>query len=353
MAPGSLTGGPLQSPWVTLIIVCHNDGKWLPRCLESARAQSIFERIELIIADNASEDGSDTLARKLIAGWPNALFLATGGDCGFGVACNRAAKVARGRYLYFINPDTWMELDCLEQLLETTERERAGAAGGLLLDYEDQSVQGEGGMGFDFSGNCTSSKRPKNQAVLMCPACFIFVRKDLFAQIGMFDEKLFLYGEEMDFSWRIWIAGEKIVRAFTAKIHHRGAVGVNPAGGIRVTENRTSVQKRFLANRNRLLTIAKCQQHVLLLMLVPCTLLILLEGVGTWILARSWSLANATCFAALTDFWRLRRHVWEERRRIATFRRRGDFWMLRFFRLRFGRWDEVKKILKAGYPRFR
>lgn len=352
ITPFEVASANNQAPWVSVVLVCHNDGTWLPRCLEALKAQTIFDQLEVIVADNASKDGSDRLAQTLLSGWPYASFLPTGGDLGFGVACNRAAQIACGRYLYFINPDTWMETDCLEQLYETSERERAGAAGGTVLEYQDQSVQADGGIGFDFCGNFATSTGRHRQPVLMCPSCFIFVRRDLFMKLGMFDQRFFLYGEEMDLSWRIWVAGEKIVFAPTAKIHHRGAVGVNPAGGTRMTENRTSVQKRFLANRNRLIMIAKCQQHLLLLMLIPCAGLILLEGIATWILARSWSLAKDTCFAALADFWKLRAYIWEERRRIATFRRRGDFWMLRFFRFRFGRWEEVKRILKGGYPRF-
>ncbi len=78
-----------------------------------------------------------------------------------------------------------------------------------------------------------------------------------------------MYGEEMDLSWRIWIVGESIIGVPEAKIHHRGAVGVNPDGGVIITGNRTSGRKRFLANRNRLLIISKNSQHILLLMFAP------------------------------------------------------------------------------------
>ncbi|MEO0249968.1 MAG: pyruvate kinase, partial [candidate division WOR-3 bacterium] len=64
---------------------------------ESLRAQTLFDDVEVIIADNASSDGTDQLARELIAGLPNVMFLPTGGDHGFVVACNRAAERATGR----------------------------------------------------------------------------------------------------------------------------------------------------------------------------------------------------------------------------------------------------------------
>jgi GT2 family glycosyltransferase len=162
-----------------------------------------------------------------------------------------------------------------------------------------------------------------------------------------------MYGEEMDLSWRIWIAGEQIVAAPKARIHHRGAVGVNPAGGTRIVENRTSIQKRFLANRNRLLFVAKNCQHLLLLMLLPCGFLTIVEGLLTLGMTRNWSLARQTCFDAIADCWRLRHHVMSQRRLIKSFRKHGDFWMLRFFRFGFGRWEEVERIVKAGFPRFK
>lgn len=344
---------PRERPWISVIIICHNDGKWLPRCLESVRAQSIFDRIEVIIADNASEDGSDKLAQQLIGGWPNAHFLPTGGDNGFCVAANMAARLAQGRYLQILNPDTWLEADFLEQFHRALDETPARAAGPLVLNYDDNSIQAQGCDGFDFTGNYMPPRRGRAPDPLFCMAGFFFIQKDLFFKVGMLDEKCFMYGEEMDLSWRIWIAGEQIVSAPKARIHHRGAVGVNPAGGTRVVENRTSTQKRFLANRNRLLFVAKNCQHVLLLMLVPCALVILLEGLVTLMITRKWALFKSTCLDVFTDCWRLRSHVRKQRRLISSFRRHGDFWMLRFFRFGFGRWEEVSRILKSGFPKFR
>ena len=344
---------PKGTPDISVIIVCHNDGKWLPRCLESVRKQTIFDRIEVIIADNASEDGSDNLAKQLIVEWPNAHFLPTGGDNGFCVATNMAARIARGEYLQILNPDTWLEPDFLEQFQKTLEETGAGAAGPVVLNYEDDSLQAQGCDGFDFTGNYMPPRAGRAPEPLFCMAGFFLIRKELFFRIGMLDEKCFMYGEEMDLSWRIWIAGERIAPALKARIHHRGAVGVNPAGGTRIVENRTSVQKRFLANRNRLLFVAKNCQHVLLAMLIPCGLLTALEGLLTAGVTKSFGLARQTCFNAIADCWRLRGHVVNQRRLIKGFRRHGDFWMLRFFRFGFGRWEEVQRILKSGFPKFR
>lgn len=234
----------------------------------------------------------------------------------------------------------------------TAERENAGCAGGLILEYEDDTVQARGSVGFDFCGYAMAPHGHEIPDRLCCVNGFFFIRKDLYARLGGFDEKFFMYGEEMDLSLRVWISGEKIVPAFSARVHHRGAASVNPAGGSTIVENRTSTQKRFLANRNGLLVIAKNCQHLLTLMLLPCATLVVLEGLFVLLVTRDVVIAKRVSLDVFADFWRLRGHVFRERKRIRSFRRRGDFWMLRFFRLGFGRSHEIGAILKRGFPKF-
>jgi hypothetical protein len=308
--------------------------------------------MEIIIVDNASSDGSEQLARQLTEGFANAVILQTGFNAGFAGANNRGAQAARGRYLYFLNPDTWLEPDCLEQLYSGVEQ--AGAAGGCgtVLEYEDQTVQAKGSDGFDIFGNPVSSRNLSDPKRLFCIAGFYFIRRQTFFELGMMDEALFMYGEEMDLSWRVWVCGETLKFIPAARVHHRGAVAVNPAGGTRLVENRTSPNKRFLANRNSLAVIAKNCQHVLLLMIIPCIMMIFAEGFTTVLATRKWSIAKRGCFDSVIGFWQMRGNIREWRHKVRALRRRSDFWMLRFLRFGFGRTDELKKMLKGGFPKF-
>jgi GT2 family glycosyltransferase len=339
------------APWISVIIVCHNDGKWLPRCMESLHAQTIFDRIEVIIADNASSDGTAALAQSLMAGWPAARLLPTGGDNGFAVACNRGAQAASGRYLYLLNPDVWLEPDCLERLYLGVEQAQASAGSAIIYEYEDDTVQHKGSHAFDLFCYPLTPRGGRDPERLFCINGFTFIRRDFFLRIGMLDERMFMYVEELDLSWRLWLSGGTLVPVLSARIHHRGAALVNPAGGTRVVENRTSVQKRYLANRNCLLTIAKNSQHILLLTLLTYGGLLLVEALATLVMTRSWQVAKHTSFDALLDCWRMRGHVREQRQRIKVLRQHGDFWILRFFRLGFGRWNEIRKMLKLGFPK--
>jgi GT2 family glycosyltransferase len=337
---------------VSVIIVCYNSRQWLPNCLASLQKQTYFLRSEVILVDNASKDGTEQFARELTANWPNAHVIQTGDNVGFGVANNRGGEVSQGKYLYLLNPDTWLEADCLEQFFLTAERENAGCVGGLVLEYEDNTEQARGCVGFDLCGNGIEQHKNEIPERLFYVHGFFFINKDLYIRLGWLDEKFFMYGEEPDLSWRVWIAGDKIVPALTARVHHRGSASVNPAGGGKIIENRTSTNTRFLANRNSLLVIAKNSQHLLLLMLLPSAGIIVLEGLFVLLMTRNAAIAKRVSLDVFADCWRLRHHVLKERKRIRLFRRRGDFWMLRFFRLGFGRSYEIKAILKRGFPKF-
>ena len=343
---------PKQTLRISVILVCYNSRDWLPKCVQSLLCQTCVHETEIIIVDNASADGSEELARQLTKDFANSVILQTGFNAGFARANNRGAQAARGRYLYFLNPDTWLEPDCLEQLYSGVEL--AGAAGGCgtLLEYEDQKVQAKGNDGFDIFGNPVAPRNQRDPKRLFCIAGFYFIRRNAFFELGMMDEALFMYGEEIDLSWRVWISGQKLQFTPAARLHHRGAVAVNPAGGTRSVENRTSPTKRFLANRNSLVVIAKNCQHVLLLMIIPCAVIIFAEGFATLLATRKWSNAKRGCFDSLIGFWKMRHNIRDWRRKVRALRRRSDFWMLRFLRFRFGRTDELKKMLKGGFPKF-
>jgi hypothetical protein len=93
------------------------------------------------------------------------------------------------------------------------------------------------------------------------------------------------------------------------------------------------------------------QKVIVLTAILPAFLLLAEMIVGCALLLRRWSFARASFWSALHDCWRLRSHISRQRKMVATFRKHSDLWMLRFFKLRLNRWDEVKCTLKFGLPR--
>jgi GT2 family glycosyltransferase len=331
-------------PLVTVIAVNYNCKKWLERFFSSLRAQTIFNRVEVVLVDNTSTDGSAEICQKELANWPNGVFLPTGGNYGFGGGNNRGAAVAKGKYLLFVNPDVWLEPNCLEELVRGTEAAGAGAGSARLLDYDSDYVQTCAASGFDLFGYPMVPRKDQNPERPFVIATFLFIRRDLFQKLGGFDDEFFLYGEELDLSWRTWISGDAIVSIPSAKIHHQGV-----SSGDRTVENRTNESKRFYANRNHMIAILKNGRFALLLLILNLVMLIGVEAVIGAVFARRFSFVRWAFLKPLAGCWRLRGHIAAERRRIRCFRRRGDMWIIRhFFKPGFGRWKDVKLLLKSG-----
>ena len=345
---GSVNGQPL----VSIIVLNCNGVIWLTKCFESLKVQTIAGQIETVMVDNNSSDDSLAVARKCLADFPGACIVRNSENLGFCEGNNSGARVAKGRWLLFLNNDTWLEPDCMEKLIAGTEKIGAAASTPLVLNYPDNSYQDFGFYGFDIFGlPSPSAIAAATREIFIAGGCSYLIRNDVFTQIGMFDAEYFIYSDDADLSWRVWIAGYKVAGVFEARLHHRGAAGVNPQGGITTVEFRTNDRKRFLTNRNSILTLLKNGRHILLLTLIPLIPLLFLESLVGVVLLRRWSFARASFWSVLRDCWRLRGHVSRERKRVASFRRHSDFWMLRFFKLRLNRWDEIKRMMKFGAPR--
>jgi len=343
---------PQLTPLISVIVLNYNGARWLERCLASLKAQAILPQIEVIVADNLSTDNSDALAEKIIRSWPNGVFIQHGENLGFCEGNNRAAQLAKGKYLFFLNNDTWLEPDCLEKLSREVQAVGATAAMPLVLNYADDSFQSLGAAGFDIFGLAGGRRLFANTSEVFMPeGCAYLIEREVFEWLGQFDSVLFMFSDELDLSWRLWLAGHKAISVPAARLHHRGAANVNPQGAGTVVEFRTSDTKRFYANRNGLLVVLKNCQHVLLLV-APLQLgLLVAEALVALVLIRRWSFVQRAYIDALLDCWRLRAHISEQRSRIRQHRRRSDWWMMRFLRWRLNRWDEFIRMVRFGRPR--
>jgi GT2 family glycosyltransferase len=343
----------MKAPLVTVVILNYNGRHWLTRCLESLGKQTLLAKTEIVVADNASTDGSVELARELLARFAlSGKVHENGGNFGYCEGNNRGAAQGAGKYLLFLNTDTWLEPDCLERLLEAAEAAGAESASPLVLEYENDRFQGNGANGFDLFGYLTNRKSPLPRGrIFAVPGCSLLVSRAAFEQVGGFDTELFMYADEADLAWRLTIAGALTVTVPEARVHHRGAVTANPKGGEKVVEFRTNEMVRFFATRNSLLVLLKNAQHVLLLLLLSQCVWVGAEMVAVLLLTRQWGVIRRAYLRAFADLWRLRKHIRRERNRLATLRRHGDFWMLRFLRLRPGRWLDIERLLRLGMPK--
>src|SRR5215469_3978121 len=104
MSEAPLSSGTAQ-PLVSVIVLNYNGARWLERCIDSLRGQTLRGQMEVIVADNVSTDGSQRQAKQLIEGWPGARFIQHDRNLGYCEGNNRGAEAARGEYLLFLNND--------------------------------------------------------------------------------------------------------------------------------------------------------------------------------------------------------------------------------------------------------
>jgi GT2 family glycosyltransferase len=341
------------SPVLSVVILNFNGRAWLPRCIDSLAAQTFIGQTEVIIADNASTDGSDELAATRLADLKlKGHLVQNGGNLGYCEGNNRGAATAKGKYLLFLNTDTWLENDCLEKLIEGSEAASADCASPMVLNYDDDSFQGNGASGFDLFGYLTSPRHPLPcGSIFAAPGCCLLVRKDVFEKVGGFDSEFFMYADEADLSWRLNLSGARTITVPKARVHHRGAAAANPEGGKRVIEYRTNEMVRFFATRNCFLVLFKNAEHLLLILSVSQFLWVMMETVAVLALTRELGVVSRSYGRALADLWKMRHHVRQERRKIKSFRKHGDLWMMRHIKLRPGRLPDLENMARFGPPK--
>lgn len=327
---------------VSVIIVTHNDGAWLAKCLESIYSQTVFDDIEVIIIDSGSTDNTPELAGMLSGGRKNVKVISHNVNLGYDTCSNIGAKIAYGTFLYFLNSDVWLEPKCLKNLIAATTRDNSAGAAGSVLKYDSDEIHTNPNYGMDIFGNGIRHQNGRFPGKIFCPSPFWFIRRDVFLNLGGFDDGFFMYGEEVDLAWRLLASGQLLSGEKGAFIHHRH----------QVFDNSTNSNRRFYANRNRLAVICKNAQHVLLLMLIPCSILILIEGVIVLAISRKFSEFIRSSLFPFEALWRMRIDILKKRAEINKYRKHGDFWMLRYIKFGFGRIDEIKRIVTNGIPKF-
>ena len=197
---------------------------------------------EVIVVDNLSTDGSrEYLADK----FPGVTFKWHNSNDGFGKASNSALKEAKGDYVLFLNPDTIVPEDCFEKCLAFfASNEKVGALGVRMLDGSGQFLK-ESKRGFPspltslfkmtgLANLFTSSplfaryyaghlKEHQNAEVEVLAGAFMMLSKKAIAATGGFDEAFFMYGEDVDLSYRIKQAGmANFYFAETTILHFKG-----------------------------------------------------------------------------------------------------------------------------------
>lgn len=224
---------------LSVIIVNFNVKHFLEQCLYSVRNALRQTTGEIIVVDNNSTDQSlDYLQPK----FPDVQFIANTENTGFAKACNQGLAHSRGRYVLFLNPDTLVPEDCFTHCLAFFSRHpRAGGIGCKMLDGSGRFLKESKrafpapltsmyklfGLAALFPRSAHFARYhlghlPENSdnEVDVLAGAFMLIPREVLEKTGGFDERFFMYGEDVDLSYRIQQAGYKNYYVAGAPIIH-------------------------------------------------------------------------------------------------------------------------------------
>ena len=310
-------------PWVSIVIVNWNGKNFLPVCLNSLAALDYPpEKVEVIVVDNASTDGSQ---EYISHNHPDIKIIQLDKNYGFCKPNNEGAKAAAGEYLVFLNNDTEVTPGWLSALVRPAlEDEEVISVASKMLYYDRRdTINTAGGKitiigGGFYRGYCDKDGPAYNQPGYTGFGCAagVLVRRDFFLDSGGFDEDYFAACEEHDLGWRAWLYGYRVAYAPGAVMYHRES-------GTFGSRSNFDPAKVYLNTRNRLYHIVKNLQsvNVLRALLIYC-------GFNFYRSLRMLLAGNPAAVGAVcrghVDFTANLGKTLEKRRRVQRNRKRSD-----------------------------
>lgn len=227
---------------ISIIIVNYNVRYFLEQCLLSVERASRGLDTEVIVVDNNSEDDSLSMLRQQ---FPQVRVIANRENTGFSKANNQGIAASTGEFVLLLNPDTVLQEDSLRAPLDFMEiHPECGALGvpmidgtGTFLPESKRGLPTPAVALFKMTGLASIFKKSKlfgryhlhylhpesNHAVDVLSGAYIFIRRTALDKAGWLDERFFMYGEDIDLSYRIQQAGYiNVYFAGTRIIHYKG-----------------------------------------------------------------------------------------------------------------------------------
>ncbi|MBL7141705.1 glycosyltransferase family 2 protein [Patescibacteria group bacterium] len=290
---------------IAIIIVCYNGREYLPDCLNSLKKQTLLPN-EIVVVDNASTDGSQEFLSKFKSQGLGFKVILNNRNNGFAKANNQGIEAALGRrptgealknnpaYIFLLNQDTVCRKDCLEKLAKAGNSfKNVFAFQPLVLCWpassagrpEKHKIQTAGDkihyLGF---GYCGDYKKPITQLpnypitqlpdITYASGAAMFIKAQALEKVGLMDEDLFLYHEDLDICLRARFLGYQIKLVSQAIVYHKYTQGIPK-------------HRWYWSERNRLITLLKFYKIPTLILILPAWLFMEL-GVLVYSLITGW-----------------------------------------------------------------
>jgi GT2 family glycosyltransferase len=228
---------------ISVVVVGWNARRYLELCLESLEAARPRRSMEVLVVDNASIDGT---AEMIEAKFPWVKLLKSPENLGFSRGNNLAIRQCQGRYIALVNPDVIVLPGCLDALADVLDQHpNVGDVGPRVLN-PDMTLQSScrrfptlwnnfcsaSGLATKFKNSRIFAgehmfyfPHDRTRTVDVIVGCFSMIRRQAFDAVGLLDDNLFMYGDDVDWCRRCWNAGWQVVFYPGAQaIHDRGKI---------------------------------------------------------------------------------------------------------------------------------
>ena len=209
---------------VSIVVLNYNAGKLLLNCIESIKKSS-YQNIEILVVDNISSDNSQIECKKK---FPDIKLIQNDENLGYCGGNNAGIKKAEGEFIIILNPDTIVETNWIDELLNAQKEFGDGLYQPKILSLnEENTIQSTGNMlhlfGFGFArdkGNKVIERKEEIEKVGYASGTCLFTTRKVLDKIGLLDEFLFLYHDDLDLGWRGAQIGINSFYVPKSKIYH-------------------------------------------------------------------------------------------------------------------------------------
>ena len=209
---------------VSVIVLNYNAGDLLLNCIESLK-KSTYTNLEIIVVDNISSDESQ---RKCKEKFPDIRLIQNEKNLGYCGGNNIGIREAKGEFIVILNPDTIVEPNWVNELIFAHEKFGDGLYQPKILSLNEKNViQSTGNMlhvfGFGFArdkGNKVIDKKEEIEKIGYASGTCLFTSRKVIEKVGLLDEFLFLYHDDLDLGWRAAQIGISSYYVPNSKIFH-------------------------------------------------------------------------------------------------------------------------------------
>ncbi len=238
----------------SIVVINYNGLSYLEELFSSIKIQTLPPE-EVLLVDNASSDRS---AEFIEERYPETRIIRLNQNLGFAAAANTGIRESRSEAVALVNTDIRLDPDWLEHLAAAmaSDEKIAAVAAKIKLYHQPQLLNGVGGamncLGYTWDIGMFEEDRGQYDSpseVIFAPASAALFRKSAVLASGGFDESFFMYHEDVDLGWRLWLRGNRIVTCPKAVAYHH-------FGGS-TKSSRSMLWRELMGERNNITSLLK------------------------------------------------------------------------------------------------